>query len=103
CANPLTAHFGTTHGIAVGVMLPHVVRFNEAVCHNSYKELDASIANRVAAFLRAARLPQSLSELKVDRALFPQLATEAADQWTAQFNPRNVTAADLQGLYEAAW
>ena len=28
CANPLTAHHGTTHGIAIAVMLPHVVRWN---------------------------------------------------------------------------
>ena len=27
-ANPLTARFGTIHGQAVGVMLPHVIRFN---------------------------------------------------------------------------
>ncbi len=27
-ANPLTAHFGVAHGMAVGMMLPHVVRFN---------------------------------------------------------------------------
>jgi alcohol dehydrogenase len=26
CANPLTAKYGTTHGIAIAVMLPHVVR-----------------------------------------------------------------------------
>ena len=28
CANPLTAHYGITHGVAIGVMLPHVIRFN---------------------------------------------------------------------------
>ena len=28
CANPLTARYGTTHGIAIAVMLPHVVRWN---------------------------------------------------------------------------
>ncbi|MGB4741660.1 MAG: iron-containing alcohol dehydrogenase, partial [Fuerstiella sp.] len=27
-ANPLSAHFHTVHGIAVGVMLPHIVRWN---------------------------------------------------------------------------
>src|SRR5258708_964149 len=27
-ANPLTAHFGIIHGQAVGLMLPHVIRFN---------------------------------------------------------------------------
>ncbi len=32
-ANPLSAHFNVTHGIAIGVMLPHVIRYNaEAVC-----------------------------------------------------------------------
>ena len=27
-ANPLTAHFSMVHGQAVGLMLPHVLRFN---------------------------------------------------------------------------
>src|SRR6266436_162906 len=27
-ANPLTAHYGIVHGQAVGMMLPHVIRFN---------------------------------------------------------------------------
>src|SRR6185436_15036686 len=27
-ANPLTAHYGIAHGQAVGMMLPHVVRYN---------------------------------------------------------------------------
>ena len=31
CANPLTARYGTTHGIAIAVMLPHVVRWNRCV------------------------------------------------------------------------
>ena len=31
CANPLTAKYGTTHGIAIAVMLPHVVRWNAEV------------------------------------------------------------------------
>src|SRR5205823_2460530 len=29
-ANPLTAHFNIVHGQAVGMMLPHVIRFNAA-------------------------------------------------------------------------
>src|SRR5207237_508075 len=27
CANPLTAHYGLTHGTAIGILLPHVIRF----------------------------------------------------------------------------
>jgi len=29
-ANPLTAHYGITHGVAIGILLPHVIRFNAA-------------------------------------------------------------------------
>jgi alcohol dehydrogenase len=28
CANPLTARFGIAHGVAIALMLPHVVRYN---------------------------------------------------------------------------
>jgi len=31
------------------------------------------------------------------------LAEEAAKQWTANFNPRRIEAADFVGLYEAAF
>ena len=39
CANPLTARYGTTHGIAIAVMLPHVVRWNSVVVGERYGEL----------------------------------------------------------------
>src|SRR5690606_10729675 len=29
-ANPLSAHFDVVHGIAIGILLPHVVRYNGA-------------------------------------------------------------------------
>ena len=42
CANPLTAHYGITHGVAIGVMLPHVIRFNAAAAGELYAELGGS-------------------------------------------------------------
>ena len=39
CANPLTAHYGLTHGIAIGILLPHVVRFNAAAVGALYADL----------------------------------------------------------------
>src|SRR5258706_3673124 len=40
-ANPLTAHYGIVHGEAVGLMLPHVVRFNceDAAALQAYAQL----------------------------------------------------------------
>jgi alcohol dehydrogenase len=115
-ANPLTAHYGLTHGIAIGVLLPHVIRFNAPVAGALYGDLahdvglvngDQSVAAEVLAcrishFLSAAQLPLSLSACGVSPGIFPVLAEEAAQQWTAGFNPRPVTEADLLGLYEAA-
>jgi alcohol dehydrogenase len=38
-ANPLTASFGVPHGQAVGLMMPHVVRFNSSQVEARYAEL----------------------------------------------------------------
>lgn len=39
CANPLTAHYNTEHGVAISLMLPHVVRWNGAVVGERYANL----------------------------------------------------------------
>ena len=39
-ANPLTARYAIPHGVAIGLMLPHVVRFNGETCEEAYRELD---------------------------------------------------------------
>ena len=39
CANPLTARYGTTHGDAIAILLPHVVRWNAASPQAMYAEL----------------------------------------------------------------
>jgi len=107
-ANPLTARFDVVHGIAVGVMLPHVVRLNstDAAAASVYEHLfpDGNLAARLTEWLTLAGLPVRLRDASLPNpeALAP-LATEAAAQWTAQFNPVPVTADDLARLYAAAW
>ena len=115
-ANPLSARFGTTHGVAIGVMLPHVVRYNQQVVGSLYGVLaadaglcdpnDPSAAERLADFIESlvarSGQPSTLSDCDVDPDLIPQLASEAAGQWTARFNPRPVTAAELEELYRCA-
>jgi alcohol dehydrogenase len=119
-ANPLTAHFGITHGQAVGMMLPHVVRFNalDPFAARAYAEFGClagigvpaeapdviveRMAERLEAMLEAADLPRSLANCGVQEEDIPRLATEAASQWTAQFNPRTAVAADFETLYASA-
>ncbi len=116
-ANPLTAHYGITHGLAVGLMLPHVIRFNALMVGHLYGRLaadaglceaDASdaaqrLARHVTSFVEASGSPTSLSQYGVDRSLLPQMAVEAAKQWTGTFNPRPVDEASLLELYESAF
>jgi alcohol dehydrogenase len=106
CANPLTAHFGTVHGQAVGTMLPHVIAFNRAGSDAAaiYDSLhDGDLAAKVREHLAVCRMDLRLRDLGVDEAMIPQLAEEAAAQWTARFNPVAVDAAMLEGVYRAAW
>ena len=116
-ANPLTAHFEVTHGWAIGVMLPHVIRFNSSVVGPLYGRLAADlglcsmndphaaekIADLVRQFTRIAGLPTCLSACQVDGNQLPRLADEAAQQWTGTFNPRPVDVASLLQLYESAF
>lgn len=116
CANPLTAHYGMTHGLAVGILLPHVVRFNAPVVGSLYAELveEADLGNghpgspveqltqRLVNLLQASHLPANLAACGVSHGILPLLAEEAVQQWTARFNPRPVSENDLLAIYEAA-
>ena len=116
-ANPLTAVYGVTHGEAVALMLPHVVRFNGRECEAWYRELlsvtddfpqcphggSAELADFLANTAVEAGLPAKLRERGVEQQSLARLAEDAAKQWTATFNPIEVTVDDLYGLYENAF
>ncbi len=118
-ANPLTAHFGTVHGRAVGLLLPNVIRWNTPAVAELYRDLAISagwvessatpeeasceLANKFTGMLRQAEMPTLLSELASDADLaenMQTLAAEAAQQWTGTFNPRKMEASDFQQVYE---
>ena len=73
----------------------------------------SSVSGLVRAYLQSlsdveqrreqAGLKGRLSECGVERDRLPQLAAEAAKQWTGTFNPRELTQADWLQLYEQAF
>lgn len=112
-ANPLTAQFDVVHGQAVGLMLPHVIRFNAAVpaSRTAYEELTTliglppttdALVSHLQDFLTLAGLPNTLSTLGITQDAIPALAEDAARQWTARFNPRSLSVEDFNALYHAA-
>jgi len=115
-ANPVTAHFDVTHGTAIGILLPHVVRFNSSEVDGMYRNLahDAGLsvngtpaghvlADRLQALVSASGSPVSLEACGVDSTLIPKMANEAAQQWTGRFNPRTVAPDSLEELYRCAF
>ena len=114
-ANPLTAAHALVHGQAVGLMLPHVVRFKAAACGAVYAELlhdigieattetaGEQLADRLSRLLASSGLPTTLPALGITSPDLPVLAAAAATQWTGGFNPRPVSIEDFAQLYEAA-
>ena len=116
-ANPLTAQFDVIHGQAVGVMLPHVVRFNahDDAARETYAALtdgfieqaamgDAaeSIASWVDSTMRFVGVDPNLTGHGVREDAIASLATQAATQWTGKFNPRALENGDFESLYRQA-
>lgn len=105
-ANPLTSHFGVAHGFAVGLMLPHVVRFNALENDLYAAALGLSgddLARRIEELLDAGRIRRRLSEHDIPAESLAMLAADAARQWTATFNPRNAGESEMLLLYRGAF
>jgi alcohol dehydrogenase len=100
CANPLTARYGTAHGAAIALLLPHVVRWNGREAAAGYAELleatgrdpgpdpAGRLSERLEELAVRAGLPRGLRAAGVAEADLEALADEAALQWTGRFNPR---------------
>ena len=115
CANPLTARYNMTHGLALAVLLPRVVRWNATAADRQYANLlgmprhrpldDAAetVARRLDDLSAAAGLAGSLEEHGVEESALPNLAALAAQQWTGTFNPRPFDAAGALEIYRSAF
>jgi alcohol dehydrogenase class IV len=116
---PLGSEFHVAHGISNAVLLPHVVRHNLPAAPERYAQMalamgigpgdtDEETAERGVARLfelyRACGLPSSMSELGVPEDAIPGMA-EAAMKVTRLLknNLRELTAADAEAIYRAAY
>ena len=119
-ANPITAHFDITHGVAVGLLMPHVIRWNNEFVDDSWRELVVAagweaelssdnaadvLANGLTRLLQAANQPTTITEAiggNCEPELLQTLATEASEQWTGTFNPRPMDAESFLEIYRKA-
>jgi alcohol dehydrogenase len=115
CANPLTARYNLSHGLALAILLPHVVRWNADVARDRYaamlgsprrraRDEDAAetLALKLEDLARTAGLSVTLSDSGVSESAIPELAALAATQWTGTFNPRPFDAEGAAEIYREA-
>jgi alcohol dehydrogenase class IV len=116
CANPLTARYGTAHGLSISMLLPTVVRWNSPVAGERYAELlnlcggrrgegeaGEELAVRLEHLAAAGKLSLRLRGLGLSKDDLAELAAEAAAQWTGRFNPRPFDSAGALEIYERAY
>lgn len=116
---PLGGEYHVPHGVANAVLLPHVLRFNLPACAERYAAMaqavglpagatTAATAERgvehLAALSRACGIPPGLGALAIPRSALPELAAAAMTVTRLlKNNPRDLTAADAEAIYAAAY
>ncbi len=109
-ANPLTRRYGIVHGRALAITLPRVIRWNGRHGAGGYRALleaagmepgrfpSERLADLVDDWITAADLPERLDDGLDD---LPDLAQEAAAEWTGRHNPRTLETEDALRIYLA--
>ena len=114
CANPLTARYKIAHGVALALLLPHVVQWNAGADAELYAPIAATLngaggssSDRLAEWLmevrRAGGFPHRLRDAGVPEDSLASLADLASRQWTAAFNPRQLDQPDALEVYRCAY
>ena len=118
-AHSLGAYFDTPHGVANALLLPHVLKYNGAVCPDLYRNMGASFGldmtnttdeeavNKVVEAVKELSIklgiPQTLREIDVPEEMIPTLAKQAINDACTPGNPRSVTVEDIIDIYKAAF
>ncbi len=122
-AYPIGGTFHIPHGLSNALVLPHVLRFNavEPAAVMAYAEIardafpdlpaDTGAQDLTHAFIGELEklslrlgLPPRLRDVGIPADAVPQMAEDAMIQQRLLVNnPRPVTQADAQAIYEAAW
>jgi len=107
CAHALSTVNDLHHGLANGVMIDHVMKFNREAAPEKFRELErvigtADLVNYLATLKKTIGIPPRLSELKVKSEHIPRLVEVAEKDICHQTNPRPCTRADFERLFAAA-
>ncbi|MGE0880377.1 MAG: iron-containing alcohol dehydrogenase family protein [Acidimicrobiia bacterium] len=108
-AQLLGGRTGIGHGLAMAVLLPHVMTFNREVTPAELTQFGLAIGDpddpigAIVRLLEQLELPMQLDACGVSLDDLEAVARMAPGNPLVQRNPRPMTEADAHGLLEAAW
>jgi alcohol dehydrogenase class IV len=124
CAHALSTVADMHHGLANGIMIDHVMRFNLSAATDKLAELahvarvkkgdEGTVEARARAFIAwlgelkasigiPARLSHYCAPRAIQQADIPRLVEIATADICHQTNPRKCTSADFEKLFASAW
>lgn len=116
CAHALSTVADLHHGLANGIMIDHVMRFNQSAAGDRFAIMAEAVGvakgtaeARAAGFVewltglkREVGIPASLGEVKVSRQQLPRLLDVAVDDICHRTNPRPCSRADFEHIFSEA-
>lgn len=118
-AHQLGAIYDTPHGVANAVLLPYVMEYNGEVCVEKYEKMGRAMGLDMDALTRqeiidkvvgAVRdlsknvgIPEKMRYLDVKKEDIKMLSKKAIKDPCTPGNPREVTASDIEKIYEKAF
>ncbi len=116
CAHALSTVANLHHGLANGIMIDHVMRFNQSAVPERFARMAQAVgvagdtaAASAAAFVawltalkREIGIPATLGHVQVTRAQLPRLLDVATDDICHRTNPRPCTRADFERIFAEA-
>ena len=120
CCYPPATKYHLSHGVAIGVMMPHVMRYNlvsnpakfaavaEAMGAEASDDLQAmgeAAADAVERLISDVGMPTRLREVGANQDDFPGFAETVMKRYAHHVanNPRDLKLEDLVAIYQAAY
>ena len=119
-AHPLGAFYGTPHGVANAVLLPHIMAYNAEFTGEKYRDIAKAMGvalteNMTIEQVRKAAvnavkqlnidvgIPATLKEIGVKLDDIPALAQAAFDDVCTGGNPRDTNVREIEQLYHSVY
>ncbi|WP_392560178.1 lactaldehyde reductase [Orbus mooreae] len=119
-AHPLGAFYGTPHGVANAVLLPHIMSYNAEFTADKYRDIAKAIGvkgtemmsidtarkaaiDAVTQLNKDVGIPATLKEIGVKLEDIPALAQAAFDDVCTGGNPRDTNVSEIAALYKAIY